>query len=108
MSFCIAVKPTYPWPVKVSMQDGKGGFTTSTFKAIFARQSVDEIEEIKSLQTKEALKRVLVGWSDLVDEDGVAVEFNDENFERLISILPALKGLVDAFWESLAKAKEKN
>lgn len=108
MAFKITQKPTFISRVTVETPNLKGGFDKSTFNAEFKRCGMDEIEELKKIPQKEVLEKVLVGWTDLIDDDNQAVDFNDANLQSLLNISPALLALGEAFWTSLFKAREKN
>jgi hypothetical protein len=108
MAFCLAVKEFYLHPVTVYMQDDKGGFTSSKFTVKFRRVPLPEMDSLKALTGKELIQSVVIGWKDLVDEQGDDVEFTPEHLEQLISIGPAFSAVYDAFWESQIKAKAKN
>ena len=108
MAFKITQKPTFISRVTVETPNQKGGFDKSPFNAEFRRCGMDEIEELRKLPQKEVLEKVLVGWSDLIDDDNQPVDFNEDNLRALLNIPPALLALGAAFWESLFKAREKN
>lgn len=106
--FKLTQKPTFISRVTVETPNLKGGFDRSTFNAEFKRCGMDEIEELKKIPQKEVLEKTLVGWTDLVDDDNRAVDFNDANVQALLNISPALIALGESFWTSLFKAREKN
>ena len=108
MAFKITQKPTFISRVTDETPNQRGGFDKSSFAAEFKRCGMDEIEDLKKLPQKEVLQQVLVGWSDLIDDDNQPVDFNDVNLRALLNISPALLALGAAFWESLFKAREKN
>ncbi|SHL10148.1 hypothetical protein SAMN05216428_10176 [Nitrosospira sp. Nsp11] len=108
MAFKITQKPTFTARVKVETPNNTGGFDRSEFMAEFHRAGMDEIEELKKLPQREVLEKVLLGWSQLIDEDNQPVEFSEERRRALLNIPPALLALGAAFWESLFKAREKN
>jgi len=51
---------------------------------------------------------VLVGWSGVKDDEGNDVPFNDENFEALTDNHFIVKGIIEAFGQSMRGASEKN
>jgi hypothetical protein len=108
MAFKITQKPTFISRVTVETPNQKGGFDKSTFNAEFKRCGMDEIEELKKVPQKEVLQQVLVGWTDLLDDDNKPVDFNDSNVNALLNISPALIALGESFWSALFKAREKN
>lgn len=108
MAFKIAQKPSYEVTVKVSTPNDKNGFDTSDFKAKFKRVGMEELDELRKLPQKEVLQRVMVGFSDLLDEDNAQIDFNEINFNALMDIPQAQSACSEAFWESIFKAKAKN
>lgn len=108
MAFKIAQKPSYEVTVKVSTPNDKNGFDTSEYKARFKRVGMDELDELRQLPQREVLQRVMVGFSDLLDEDDAQIDFNEINFNTLLNIPQALNATAEAFWESIFKAKAKN
>lgn len=108
MAFKIAQKPTYKTAVKVYTPNDNSGFDTSEFKAEFKRVGMDELEVLKELTQVEVMQKVLVGFSDLTDEDNKPLDFNEVNLNSLLDIPQALTALKEAFWASIFKAKEKN
>lgn len=67
-------------------------------------------EGLRHLERKARLRKVITGFSELVDEAGTVIEFNDENLESLISVSQAALALDMAFFTSLYKEdiKAKN
>jgi hypothetical protein len=108
MAFKIAQKPTFVARIKVETPNQKGGFDRSEFLAEFKRVSQSEVDELRKEPQKEVLEKVLVGWSELLDDDNQALDFNEDNLQVLLNIPQALLALRDGFWESVYKAKEKN
>lgn len=111
MTFKITQKPTFISRVTVETPNQKGGFDRSHFNAEFKRCGMDEIEELKKLPQKEVMEKVLVGWTDLIDDDNQPVDFNEDNRRALLNIpnaLTAMGSIDGAFWGSLFKAREKN
>ena len=54
------------------------------------------------------LKVFLVGWSGIKDEEGNDVPFNDDNFEALTDNHFIVKGIIEAYGQSMKGASEKN
>jgi hypothetical protein len=108
MAFKIALNPSYTVTVKVELPNDRDGFDKSEFKAKFKRCTVAELDDLREKPMDEALKSVLVGYSNLLDEDNKEVEFNDDNLNALLAIPQARIALNEAFWLSIFKAKEKN
>lgn len=108
MAFKIAQKPTFIARIKVETPNQKGGFDRSEFQAEFKRVGMEEIDDLRKLPQAEVQEKVLVGWTELIDEDNKPVDFNEDNLRVLINIPQALAALGEGFWGSLFKAKEKN
>ncbi|RJF99013.1 hypothetical protein [Noviherbaspirillum saxi] len=108
MAFKLAQTPTYKQKIIVEIPNENGRKDKSDFMAEYLRVDMDDIEELKRLPQKEVLERVLVGWSSLLDETGNDVPFNPVNRVALLKIPQAFEALVEGFWTSIFKAKEKN
>ena len=108
MAFKLAQKPSYTVPVKVHTPNDKGSFDTSEFKVQFKRTSMEELNALKDTEQVDVMRSVIVGFSDLLDEDDKAVDFNEINLSALLNIPQALQALKLAFWDSIFKAETKN
>ena len=108
MAFKLAQKPSYTVPVKVHTPNDKGTFDTSEFKVQFKRTTMEELNALKDIEQVDVLLGVIVGFSDLLDENDKPVDFNDINLSALLDIPQAQLALKQAFWESIFKAETKN
>ena len=108
MAFKIALNPTFKARVEVQTANDKGNHDKSIFMATFKRTDMDELEELKAISQQDVLRRKLVGWSDLIDDQGSQVEYSEETLEAVLKIPEAVHGLSLAFWTSIVKAREKN
>lgn len=108
MAFKLAQNPSYTTPVQVFTPNDKGGFDSSTFKAIFKRCDMTELEALQEKEQIDVQRAVLVGFSDLLDEDDKELEFNETNVKALLAIPQARAALAKAFWASIFKAETKN
>lgn len=108
MAFKITQNPKYKTTVTVFTPNNSDGFDKSTFKAEFKRVGMAELDKLRDQPQKDMLLEVLVGWDDLIDESGNAVEYTDANKAALFDIPQAVNALLEAFYGSLFKAKEKN
>lgn len=111
----ISQKPTYTAPVNVDLPSDKGQVNKIVFTAQFRRVSQDEVEKIHeriaegTINDAKLVSEVLVGWgTDVQDDDGNPLEFNDENRAALLNIYPVKPSIVKAFFASLSGAKAKN
>ena len=107
MAFVRKKTKVYSWPVEVKTpsETNIGEFDTTCFTGKFLRLSRKELDDFESASEFEALKKVLVGWSDINEEDGTPVLFSDKalkefamaifefNFIAATSILKAVASL---------------
>ena len=98
----------YEWQVTVETPD-KGKFKQETFTAKFKNIGRKAFAKLVEEQDDEDfVKSVLVGWSGVKDDEGNDVPFNDENFEALTDNHFIVKGIIEAFGQSMRGASEKN
>lgn len=115
MAFRLAMKPTFGARVNVEVLNEKGILEKSQFLASFTRYTVDELEALKARWIVEGAndpiwiaREVLVGWKEMVADDGTVAEFNEENKAFLLSIPPAAAAVQQAFWDNIVTARAKN
>ena len=109
MTFKKTTKPTFTSRVTVMLPNDKGGHDKSQFDAVFKFiGNATELEELRTLPTREVMERVLLGWNEFVDEQGAPVDYNAAEVQALLSIPQALYGLMEAFWSNVVKASIKN
>lgn len=107
--FKIKKTGTYKWLVKVSRPDDNGRMVNATFTAIFARLNRDDIKAATSEGGDEELvRRGLVGWEGVQDEDGEVLEFSDEARESICNDPAACSATALALVNSLAGLKPGN
>jgi hypothetical protein len=98
----------YDWQVTVQTPD-KGKFKQETFTAKFRNIGRKAFAKLVDDENDEDfVKTVLVGWSGIKDDDGNDVEYNDDNFSALTDNHFIVKGIIEAFGESMRGASEKN
>jgi hypothetical protein len=108
--FSIAVDPTYTTPVKGELA---GGLPVE-FEAHFRRLTVTQYEALRTeireqgLSDAAVIKRVLAGWSGVVDADQVPVPFGPEALGAVLDIAGVQALIVEAFFESFSGARRKN
>ena len=73
MSFIRKKVSAYPWPVEVRKpsEEVAGEFETHKFIVKFKRLSKKALNEFTEKEDLEALQKIVAGWSDIKDEDGV-------------------------------------
>jgi len=106
--FKITLTPTYRVKVIVETPNMNGKMDKSDFMAEFKRCDLSQIDELRNIAQRDVVREVLTGWEGLIDEDGHAVPFNPATLEAVLSIPQAMIALIEAFWESVHKAKQKN
>jgi hypothetical protein len=97
----------YDWEVTVQSPE-KGKFKKETFTAKFKNIGRKAFAKLEEEDDENFVKSVLVGWSGIKDDDGNDIQFNDENFEALTDNHFIVKGIIEAFGESMKGASEKN
>ena len=110
MAFVRKKTKVYPWPVEVQTPSETeiGEFNTTSFTAKFVRLSRKELDSFESATEFEALKKVLVGWEDVNEEDGTPIEFSDKVLKEFSEDLDFVAGVLDAFKKFYANAQVGN
>ena len=111
----IAQKPTYTHKVKAELPGDDGKTINTTFSLSFFRLTQTELDEMaksvneKKMTDNDVLKRVVAGFGpDVQDEDGNALEFNEDNLMALADVFPLRPAMIRAYYASLETAKAKN
>jgi len=79
MAFVRKKVNSYPWPVVVKRPSEKnpGEFETSEFLITFKRLSQAQLNDFQeSSDQKKALLEIVLGWSEILEEDGTEVPFS--------------------------------
>ena len=110
MAFVRRKTKIYPWPVEVAKpsEDKVGEFDTTTFTGKFKRLSRPELDAFESATEFEALKKVLVGWDDISEEDGTPIEFSEKVLKEFSEDLDFVAGVLDAFKKFYSNAQVGN
>ena len=110
MAFVRKKTKVYSWPVEISKpsETKVGEFDKTSFTGKFIRLSRKELDEFESATEFEALKKVLVGWIDINEEDGTPVEFNDKTLKYFAEDIDFVAGVLDAFKKFYANAQMGN
>jgi hypothetical protein len=80
--------PEFNAPVKVLVPTD-GGQREQQFTVRFRALTRSEemgFDPLNATSTEDFLRRIVVGWEDLKDEDGSAFEFSDEHLNVLIDL----------------------
>ena len=110
MAFVRKKTKVYPWPVEVQTpsEDKVGEFETTTFTGKFIRLSRSELNDFDSASEFEALKKVLVGWDGVNEEDGTPIQFSDKSLKEFSEDIDFVAGVLDAFKKFYANAQVGN
>jgi hypothetical protein len=114
MTFRIAQKPSYTWPVKLQVAADGGKFETHTFDVEFRRLPQGEIDKLlkqaADLEIADAdlARLVVVGWQGIEDEDGAALPFSEAARDKVLDVLLVRGAIVEAWIESIRGARRKN
>lgn len=112
--FQIDQRPSYWWPVKVSIPLDGGKHETATFDAKFKRLDTEAIAALQKRAREERLSdaqiaaEVLEDFRDVVDRDGNCIPYTPATLKRLLSWPGTGTAICDAFFGSLNPAAEKN
>ena len=110
MAFVRKKTKVYPWPVEVKTPSETkiGEFDTTIFTGKFIRLSRPELDSFESATEFDALKKVLVGWEDVNEEDGTPIEFSDKVLKEFSEDIDFVAGVLEAFKKFYANAQSGN
>ena len=92
-----------------STSDKKPGkFEKSEFTAIFKRVKMSEIQGVSEEQGVSLLKKVLVGWEGINDEDGDPIEFSESELDDFADDVDWLKAVLSAYTATYGEAQVGN
>jgi hypothetical protein len=111
--FKIAITETYVAPVTVQIPGEK---SPRKFDLEFLRRSQAEIEALVAkikdgaLTDAQLCHEVVVGWParNITDSEGTDVAFSTDALDRLLGIYPLPSAIVQAYFNSISSAREKN
>jgi hypothetical protein len=110
MAFVRKKVKTFKWPVQVQEpSDTKPGeFETSEFIAIFKREKMSKLQDSKDDSNIALIRKVLVGWEGIVDEEGEEVPFSDELLEEQADDADWIKAVLNTYAATYAEAESGN
>ena len=110
MAFVRKKTKVYSWPVEVKTpsETNIGEFDTSKFIGKFIRLTRSELNDFDSASEFEALKKVLVGWDGVNEEDGTPIEFSDKSLKEFSEDIDFVAGVLDAFKKFYSNAQVGN
>jgi len=99
------------------IDDGK--YQSVKFSCQFKRIKQREVEEFQKKfsvtdlnllfeASRECAHQVVVGWKDVLDEEGNNIEFNHENLDQLLEIPTLAIAVSTTYITSLTESKSKN
>ena len=110
MAFVRKKSKVYPWPVEVKRpsESVPGEFETTKFIGKFARLDRSSLDKFDNEDEFSALSKILVGWEDVNEEDGTAIEFNKTILKEFSDDVDFVKGVLDAFKAFYGNAQSGN
>ena len=110
MAFVRKKTKVYPWPVEVKTpsETKVGEFDTTIFTGKFISLSRPELDSFESATEFDALKKVLVGWENLTEEDGTPIQFSKAELKAFAEDTDFVAGVLDAFKKFYANAQSGN
>lgn len=100
--FKIQSEASVKWPVTINIPRDGGDVTKAKCTVHFELIPSDEFNAIydNGGNDEDLLHRVVKGWgSDVADEDGNPLVFNEENLDKLLRISYARVGFVQGYME---------
>ena len=110
MAFVRKKTKVFPWPVEVKRpsETKVGEFESFTFEGKFARLTRTELDKFEEEDEFDALKKILVGWSNINEEDGTPVNFSQEVLKEFSEDVDFVQGVLEAFRSFYGNAQAKN
>lgn len=126
MGFQLTRTPTFSWPVSFREAIDGGRHRQHSFTAIYKRVGQSRHEEIQiayqhlkadvshdvrihTIPTREIAAEILVGWSDIFEDDGTTqISYSAEVKAQLLEVEGLADVLVQTYIEAIEKAKAKN
>ncbi len=100
----------YPWPVEIKRpsETNAGEFDSDKFTIQFKRLTKKELNAFTEAEEEKALEKIVVGWSDITEEDGTEIPFTKGNLKDFSEDIDFVAGVVEAFQAFYTKGKEGN
>lgn len=126
MAFVLKQSASYKWPVSFKLPVDGGKYEKQTFEAEFKRLPQARLNEIqdavrertRAAQAGESIEgmisdesvadEILIGWSNILDEDGDEVPYTAANKKQLLEVPVLASSIIVAFFESVTGNKLKN
>tara|TARA_A100000164_G_scaffold302071_1_gene277457 strand:- start:481 stop:813 length:333 start_codon:yes stop_codon:yes gene_type:complete len=110
MAFIRRKSKAYPWPVEINRpsETNAGEFDTETFTIKFKRLNRKELDGFTEAQEDKALEKIVLGWSEISEEDGTEIPFTKANLKEFSEDVDFVNGVVTAFQKFYTEGKEGN
>jgi len=126
VAFVLKQSSSYVWPVTVRLPISGGKFEKQTFDAEFKRLPQARINKIQievqarikssernetaddSISDQSIADEILIGWANVLDEDGDEVPFSESMKQQLLDIPTMATAIIVAYFDSLTGTKTKN
>ena len=110
MAFIRRKSKAYPWPVEVKRpsETNVGEFEKDTFTVKFKRLTKKELNAFTEAEEDKALEKIVVGWSDISEEDGTEIPFTKATLKEFSEDVDFVAGVVEAFQKFYTTGKEGN
>ena len=105
--FKLSTKKSYKRNIKIDVPQDMGKTERQTFVMEFKQLSVSEtkdlIEEAQNerISDEDMLRRYVLGWDGIVDEDGNPLDFTTSNLEAVMDVPYVRKAIMAAFIEDV-------
>jgi hypothetical protein len=113
---------TYFWPITYRQPTTGGRREKQEFQAEFKRLPQSRLAKIQELAQKTIDKKadadeisdvqvadeILVGWTDIVDDDGEQIQFNKAAKAQLLELPMMAACIIETYFTSLVEEKRKN
>lgn len=112
--FKIGLSDNYRWPVKVVVPTDDGKTLTQDFTAVFKRITQTQVEAFTAdliaakITDKDIVKQVLIGWQNIVDDNGNQVPFSETLRDQILDGAGIATQIGAIFLDSFRTGREKN
>ena len=110
MAFVRKKVASYKWPVTIESpsQEGIGTFEIQEFEGLFERLGRSKISKLADAGDAQLIEAVLMGWSDIKEEDGTEISFSSKTRKEFLDDPYWCRGVVMSYLDSLEGASAKN
>ena len=108
MAFVLKKTASYKWEVKVEVPVDGNQFETQAFEAVFKKISRSSFNDLVDKGDDALVDEILLGWEGINDENGTAVPFTERNKKQLCDDPYVLRGLIQAYADSVTGVTAKN